>query len=306
MKRNFGLAPSELPLLPPLRARAMAALWGPRADIRDFLSVIEGDPALTASVLRAANSAYSAPRDPIHVTRAAIVRIGIDLTRQITSAAVMRSQFEHLEQAGINVAAFWSRQLAIGLLTEDFAKHDRRSDVEISSAFVVGLLHRIGRLPLAVRSPDRYRSVVELVRAGASVSDAERQGFGVDAITMTGHVAARWSLPETITDALSRQDDLEAGGLPQLLREAILIADLFGFDEGFGETEIEISPLPADHARAELLEASGGADALRARVQRFTESSITRRTIEPKGNGAATNSPLRRSEDRSRDLDEAA
>lgn len=273
MNRNFGLAPGELPLLPPLRARGMAVLWNPRSEVRDFLSVIEGDPALTATVLRASNAAYSAPREPIHAARDAIVRIGLDVTRQIVSAAVMRSQFEHLDQAGLNVPVFWGRQLAVGLLTHDFARHDRRSEDEISSAFVVGLLHSVGRISLAVRSPDRYRSVVQLVREGAGILEAERQAFGIDTLVLTRQVARRWSLPPLIEDALAHQDDFAADGLPRLLREAIEVADLLGLDEGFAETSELLSMLPADHPRALSLDASGGPDRLCTRIDWFTEAS---------------------------------
>ena len=278
MTRNFGLAPSELPLLPPLRARGMAVLWSPSADVRDFLSVIEADPGLTATVLRAAKSAYSAPREPIHGAWEAIVRIGLDATRQVTSAAVMRAQFEQLDQSGLNVAAFWSRQLAVGLLTESFARHDHRPDEEVRSAFVTGLLHRVGRLPLAVRSPDRYRAVVELVRRGAGALEAEQQVFGIDAVILTKQVAARWTLPDVIADALSRQDELGAPGLPQLLRDAILITELLGFDEGFAEAAADVSALPVDHPQAAALDACGGADGLRARVERLTQALDGRQT----------------------------
>lgn len=260
----------------------MAVLWSPRAGIRDFLSVIEGDPALTASVLRASNSAYSAPRDPIHSTRDAIVRIGLDATRQITSAAVMRSQFEQLEQSELNVPAFWRRQLAVGLLVEDFARHDQRPSDEVSSAFVAGLLHRVGRLALAVRSPDRYRSVVELVRTGLDSLEAEHQVFGVDAVTLTSQVAVRWMLPDLIADALSRYDDTEATGLPRLLREAIEVAELLAFDEGFAETATAGAALPADHPRASALDASGGPHRLRARVDWFTEAADSHADPRPR------------------------
>ena len=251
----------------------MAVLWNPRADIRDFLTVIEGDPALTSSVLRAANSAYSAPRDPIHSARHAIVRIGLESTRQITSAAVMRSQFEQLEQSGLNVPAFWQRQLVVGLLVEDLARHDQRPSDEVSSAFVAGLLHRVGRLPLAVRSPDRYREAVELVRAGLDPLEAEHQVFGIDAATLTRQVAARWDLPDLIADALSNHDSSEVTGLPLLLHEAIEIAELLAFDEGFAEAALAPAALPAIHPRAQALEAAGGLARLRTRVDWFTEAA---------------------------------
>lgn len=281
MSHQFGLAPSELPILPPLRARALAALLNPDAGIHDFLSVIEGDPALTASVLRASNSAWSAPRYPIHSARDAIVRIGLDAARQITSAAIMHSQFEHLDESGLNVDAFWRRQLAVGVLVEGFALQARRPQAEIRSAFTVGLLHQMGRLALAARSPERYRTVVERARKGEDPLVAELQAFEIDAVQLTKNVATRWSLPEAIAGPLAAMDDPDAAGLPPLMREAIEVAELIGFDQGFSSEVVAPLSLPADHPRADALLAIGGEDELRQRVDWFRSSTGAHRTPPP-------------------------
>lgn len=281
MNREFGLAPSESPILPPLRARGLAVLLNPDADVRDFLTVIEGDPGLTASVLRASNSAFSAPREPIASARDAIVRIGLDASRQITSAAIMRAQFEHVEDSGLNVDAFWRRQLAVGLLTEASALQDRLPPEGARSAFTAGLLHRIGRLALAARSSDRYHLVVESVRGGAAPLEAEQEFCGADAVLITRHVAIRWSLPDTIANALTRQDDPEAVGSPRLMHEAIEVAEALGFDEGFSEEVVAPASLSDDHPRAEQLDAIGGGDELRQRVDWFRHASDAHEAMTP-------------------------
>ena len=260
-------------MLPPLRARGLATLLNPDAELLDFLAVIEGDPALTASVLRASNSAFSAPREPIDDARAAIIRIGLEAARQLTSAAIMRSQFEHIEDSGLNVDVFWRRQLAVGLLTEAFASADRLRPGQVRSAFTAGLLHRVGRLALAARSPKRYRSVVGAVRSGKEPLDAEQARCGGDAVLLTKHIAARWALPDTIAEALTGQDDADASGLARLIREAVEVAELLGFDEGFSDGVVDPAELSDDHPRAASLEGIGGADGLRERVDWFRQAS---------------------------------
>ena len=255
----------------------MAVLWNPRAELREFVSIVESDPAHGAMLLRAANSARYAAADPIRSVRVATVRIGLDAARQLISSAMLRPQFETLAQAGLNVPALWERQLAVGLLVRDFAQHDRRPEDEIGSAFATGLLHSVGRLALAARSPQRYRSVVQLVREGAGVFESERQAFGLDSLVLTRQLARRWSLPPSIADALSRQDELPASGLPLLLHEAIEVADLLGFDDGFSEALEPLSTLPADHERAPAFGQAGGLGQLSARLDWFAEAFGARR-----------------------------
>ena len=144
------LSSTELPTMPTSRARAMVLMWNSQADLRDILAVIEGDPGLTTSVLRAANSAQSAPVDPVTTARNAVVRIGLERTRQVTVAPLARAEFETLEDSGIDVEHFWR-----WLLTEAFATHDGLRSDERQVAFTAGLLHQIGRLAYASRSPGR-------------------------------------------------------------------------------------------------------------------------------------------------------
>ena len=65
--------PPELPVLPRPRERALLVLMHPDASIEELTTVVEGDPAMTAAVLRAANSAISSPVRPIHCEAEAVV-----------------------------------------------------------------------------------------------------------------------------------------------------------------------------------------------------------------------------------------
>ena len=93
--------PPELPLLPAPRERALLVLMNPDASLEAYLSVIEGDPALTAAVLRAANSAMSWPVRPIRDASEGVVRLGTSAVRHLITATVVRSQFASIEAAGI-------------------------------------------------------------------------------------------------------------------------------------------------------------------------------------------------------------
>ena len=281
---NFAasLAPSELPTMPTPRARGMVLLWNPNADLRDFLAVIEGDPGLTAGVLRAANSAASAPVDQVTTARNAIVRIGLETARDITVAALTRAEFERLDESGVDPDRFWHRLLAIGVLTEAFATHDGLRPEELGAAFTAGLLHQVGRLSFASRLPERYRQVIELVRLGQPPLEAERQVFGIDSIEMNARIAAGWSLPSPLGDAIVTPEGAEPSPLALELAEAGAIATALGFDDGLADDPLRdrATGLPAGHPRATTVETLGGATGIREQVNWF------RHATEPRPPGA--------------------
>ena len=126
-------------------------------------------------MLRAANSALSAPIEPITTAREAVLRMGWATSRQIITAGLASAQFDRLGESGLDIQDLWRHLLATGLLTEALAT----TAEERSMAFVAGLLHDLGRLAMAAQNPPRYEQVVELVRHGIPVDHAERRRYGL-------------------------------------------------------------------------------------------------------------------------------
>jgi HD-like signal output (HDOD) protein len=271
-------AAPDLPVMPTPRARGMVLLWNPQAELRDFLAVIEGDPGLTAGLLRAANSAQSAPVEQVSTARNAIVRIGLEAARGITVAALTRAEYDRLDESGLDPDRYWRWLLTIGLLAESFATHDGLSPEELQTAFTAGLLHQIGRLSYASRSPDRYQHVMQLVRARHQPLAAERQVFGVDSMEVNAQLAREWALPATLLGAIVTAEGAEPSPLALRLSEAAAVARVMGFDDGFELNLLldEPGPLPAEHSRAQTVEALGGITGIRERVNWFRHATAPR------------------------------
>jgi len=270
--RGYTHVPKDLPTLPTPRARGMVLLWNPNAQLSDFIAVIESDPGLTAGIVRAANAAYSAPLEPVISCRDAVVRVGLDASRQITAAAMVRAEFDRLEESGIDVTEMWRWQLAVGLLTETFATHDQLDPLQRQSAFTAGLLHQVGRLSLAANMPALYDRVVEAVLNGTPVEIAEQEILGENSLQWTEAIAEAWHLPEPLLSAVSGYGHPNPTGLAALITEATILAPLLGFSDGFDDRPdpMDLSP---DHPRANSINSLGGADGVAARVRWFRRAT---------------------------------
>jgi putative nucleotidyltransferase with HDIG domain len=262
--------PRDLPVLPGPRARALMVLWNPDSNLEHVVSVVEGAPALTAALLRAANSALSAPIKPVATPHEAIVRVGLDASRQVISATLLNSEFDRLEYAGLDVHELWRHLLAVGILAEVLVGpgEDR------NAAFVAGLLHDIGRLSLATQNPPRYKQVVELVRHEIAAEDAERRRYGVTHTFWGAKVSAAWGLPEAVQEVAGRHHEEGATGLVKAVVDARAIAWSLGIGDGLvrpGEETLEMEP-PQHEALAQL----GGREGLSARIRWYREAFAPR------------------------------
>ena len=260
--------PQQLPVLPPARARVLTIVSTPNPDPHEVTSIVRSDPALAAAVIRASNSAWSAPRAAVRTVERAVIRIGPRETLQIVGAAVLSSTFDDLEEAGLDVDELWRHVVACGLLTELLIEDDASRDIR-AAAYSAGLLHDIGRLSMAAERPNEYVEVVERVRAGASPLESEHRVFGA-AHTVRGiEVAEAWSIPGPIHAAILEHHDSpeHLSPLARAVARSVQISWRMGIGDGVQQRAADDESLTAEDEW--VLSQIGGADALHARVEWF-------------------------------------
>ena len=253
-----------LPTLPPMRARGLSILVQQDATLAELAAAVESDPALTAAILRAANSAVSSPRDRVATAADAIVRIGIDDTRRIVIGAIVQQTVGNLDRSQLDMNEMWRHLLATALLADSVAWHSEDPTERSPAAFTAGLLHDIGRLALIAQSPMAYNGVVELVHIGLDPIEAERQLFDTDHVSLGAQAGKAWELPQSIVDAVSLHHEGGDDSLVHAVWRARRIAQRIGFGDGLSPS----SPpdLASGSADAELVNQLGGIEGLNARI----------------------------------------
>jgi HD-like signal output (HDOD) protein len=254
----------QIPVLPAAHARALAMLEDDDVRIGELARVIETDPALTAALLRAANSASSASRTRIDHPRAAVVRVGLASTKRLVAAAVVGNAFASLGDSGLDVESLWEHCLGIAVMTESVVESARLR----SAGFSAGLLHDIGRLMMASAQPQRYMRVVELVRRGVNPLAAEQLVFGENHALVGYRLATAWELGATVSDAILGHHTPEGGGeVTESLYRARQVLRSLNISDGLPKdrkrTATAEEPAPTD---APIL-FEGGEKALRARIE---------------------------------------
>lgn len=260
--------PQSLPVLPAAHARALSTLRDEDVAIADVAAIVETDPAMTAAVLRAANSAASAPINRISTAQQGVARIGLARTTQLVTGAVMTSSFQELSRSGLDLDEFWRHLIACALLNDRPGKlgEDR------TSAFTAGLMHDLGRMAMANADPERYSWVIQAARGGRPASEAETELFGYDHEEHGLRIAEEWQLPEPIIEAIGHHHD-GTGSLSTLTQRSRELSHLLGFGDGVLPAESEPAPLDGLRADEKLMISSlGGALGLRTQVEWFRES----------------------------------
>jgi HD-like signal output (HDOD) protein len=187
-----------LPPLPSSAAKIASLVAGSEPDLLAVAAVAERDPALTAALLRKANSAAVAGPRSIAVVKDAVLRLGAASVLQTVTAATTRTLLDRaLPEYGLRAGQLWEHCRVASLATDLIARSTtRRVPQEASS---VALLHDIGKLVLArFLSPPLRELLDRAYEDLRSYRLAEREVLGVCQSELGGLLAERWRLPSSI------------------------------------------------------------------------------------------------------------
>lgn len=142
-----------LPTLPAIALKVRRAADDPDVSLQKMAEVLGQDPALSARMMRIANSAYLSRSVKVESLNQAVTRIGLRQIKNTATALAMEQLFvskneivrEHINrvwESTIDVVAS-----AIALL-QLHKKHDKQSKLNMDSMTLAALVHNIGVLPI--------------------------------------------------------------------------------------------------------------------------------------------------------------
>ena len=269
---------ADLKPLNPVAQRIIALAEDERFSAHELAAGIASDPALTARMLKLANSAYYGFPRRISTVRDAVVLLGFRAVRSTTLATCL---IDAMPGGGVlDEIVFWRFSVSVGTLAELLARAEGAPPDE---AFTAGVLHNIGRLALDQRLPDGLEHAVRHAQQhGLTLPDAERDVLGYTDAQLGALLCERWALPAPLVAAVAgHMLDVEQlpprGSLTSLVVRARVFARSSGLSDSI-EVAVEAPPSPewAAPPLAATLDRAGGMEGVLGRVSAFIDSAIAR------------------------------
>lgn len=194
----------QLPTLPVLVVQVQRALANEMSGLRDIGEIIERDPALTARLLRVANSVMFSRGDPVNSIGVAVGRLGMGHVRSLCLAVGVVRAFGDSGQR-LDHKRYWEHSAAVGMVAERLADLSKRyARVDGAEAYTAGLLHDVGLLVTDQFFPEEFAGVQEEMDfEGVARWRTEMNRLGMDHGAIAGRVLDRWQLPATVRAAVA-------------------------------------------------------------------------------------------------------
>jgi len=167
----------------------------PEVEMAKVAQAVGRDPAITAKILRIANSAFYAQRRASTNLRQALVIIGLNAALTLALSFSLVSSMRALKVSGIDYPRFWRRALLAATAGRAFGETIKIGQPE--DILLAGLLQ-----DMAVLAIDRFKrdfySQVPQPGAHADWINHERCQLEHDHATYTALLLKSWNLPERI------------------------------------------------------------------------------------------------------------
>ncbi|MDH4128300.1 MAG: HDOD domain-containing protein [Spirochaetota bacterium] len=204
---------NEIDNIPPIPANIIKVkqlINNPNSSISNISVYVKRDPALTADLLRIANSAWYMTRTKVGTVERAITTIGLSqletLILTIGAKKVLSERYMAMEE-------IWEHSYKCAFYSQFLAKMKNLRD-ELENAYTAGLLHDIGKLILLSLTPHLVERITNLGSSqNIPIHEIERLALGISHAQIGERVAAHWNFPSKLAVAIGHHHE------PRLTKE---------------------------------------------------------------------------------------
>ncbi len=216
---------ADLPSMSLTVTEVISACDDPEITVGRISQVILRDQALTASILRLANSAFYGHSRQVTTISDASLLLGFSAVKSLAISAHTSSLLAGpLPGYGLQRGELWNHSVAVAFTSRRLALEVKNPPVE--EAFVAGLLHDIGKLILSSRMEDAFEEVVALAEERrVPLHEIEVELLGFDHAELGAQVAAAWNFPPELEEAIRYHHDPSSATLKPALARCVHVAD---------------------------------------------------------------------------------
>jgi diguanylate cyclase (GGDEF)-like protein len=201
----------SLPSPPGVATRIIALANDPEADIQRIADVLALDPAITAKILRIANSPMYARQRKTENLRQALLVIGLNATMSLALSFSLLKSWQASDKAGgLDYPLYWRRALLSATASHVLARVIGVKEAE--ELFLACLIQDIGVMALDHAVPDLYAGLGAEQSRQAVLIARERERLGVDHAAVSGWLLEKWEFPERTQQVVAASHDPERLG----------------------------------------------------------------------------------------------
>jgi diguanylate cyclase (GGDEF)-like protein len=183
----------------------------PTVELDQVARAVSMDSALTAKIMRIANSPLYAQRRKSENLRQALVLLGLNATLTLALSFSLVKSLRGGKSNGLDFPLYWRRTMLAGTAARALA--DALHQPLAEEFFLGGLLQDVGMLVLNTAFPDLYRDKGASQHDHRALAEFERKRLDMDHAEVGAWAMRKWNLPPRICRVIE-QSHQDGSGVP--------------------------------------------------------------------------------------------
>lgn len=199
----------NLPVLPQIVSQVLKLADDPNASPKTMERLVESDSAITAKILRVANSPFYGLSGCTSIARAISV-LGMNQIRSlIVGIAYQQLLSGKQSSTNFNKIEFWKHSLAAATAAKILGK--LKMPMKSEELYGAAMMHDVGLLVMDRFCPDQLDQAIRYANeTGMELWQAEQLLFDFTHCQVGKILADRWQITGMISDAITHHHDLES------------------------------------------------------------------------------------------------
>jgi HD-like signal output (HDOD) protein len=199
----------DLPTLPSVATKINAEIQRESLTAKSLGLIIGEDTALTAKILRLANSAFYGQAKLVDSIDKAVMILGFDTIKSLAMSISIYSLFKKQRATDIDVEGLWWHSLGCAVAAK--ALLERSNKILGDQAFLYGVIHDIGKVVFIIALFKEFEQVLQYARENdTTANEAEIHILGFTHQKIGALLLKHWNFPEDIITVVKLHHDLDA------------------------------------------------------------------------------------------------
>ncbi len=213
-----------LPSPPAIAVQILNTVHKEDAALRELVTIISADPALTGKMLQIANSGFYALNNEVTSIERALSVLGTNVIKNIALSFVIATDMRGEKQSSFDFDGYWRRSVTSAVAAELLIQQLGKKDDDI---FVTALLHDIGMLVLFLHKRDDYCTLLQQSSLSEkTLIDLEQNKYDFSHQQVSSTLIKKWGLPDSISEPIGYHHNPEsAPATSQNTAQILLFAD---------------------------------------------------------------------------------
>lgn len=197
--RIWSLA--QLPSLPTVAQTLLKLAANPETELRQVVQLVKADPAISAKIVKAANSTFFGVRSEVKGIERAISLLGPSVSNSLALSFGLTARASAPSPMATHYVDYWRQSIIQASAAGEIAQ--RISPTGVDDFQLCGLLLEIGQLALLTSFEAEYKPVLEAAHVGRiALPQVEHEWLGIDHAEVGARLMEQWKMPEAVVEAI--------------------------------------------------------------------------------------------------------